>query len=305
MLVLLAAITHLALLGHAAETSDGKVRLNRFIELMLEKQPAIGIFSQNLSPRTAAWVASSKLDFVVIDLEHSPYDPSRLETYLLAMTDKRQVLQNRSLQPKVVPIVRVPTAARERLLFVLKQVLDLGPMGVLVPHIDTAEDALAAVRACRFPRPKGDAYFDPTGQRGVGFDWAARQWGLTRAEYSERADLWPLNPEGEMIVWLMLETKPAVENIEGIVRVPGIGGIFIGPNDLSYSLGVGPGDPELDKAIEKVLVACRSRNVPCGIFDSRVTKRLKQGFQFVAVGVDAGVNASVQDALNQAEALRK
>ena len=291
--------------AQAVEPGPKVSRMNRIIELMETGQPAIGIFSQNLSPRTAAWIASSKLDFVVIDLEHSPYDPSRLETYLLAMTDKRKILQKSSLQPNVVPIVRVPTAGREQLLFVIKQVLDLGPMGVLVPHVDNAEDARAAVRACRYPQPKGSALFKPEGMRGVGNDWAARQWGLTRTEYTEQADLWPLDPKGEMLLWLMIETRRAVENIEEIVQVPGIGGFFIGPADLSHSLSVQRGDPELESAIQKVLAACRNANVPCGIFDPNVTKRTKQGFQFMAVGVDAGVSKSVNAALMQADELRR
>lgn len=298
-LLCFAVIAPLSSFSQAATAADDKPRINRVIDLMLAKRPAIGIFSQNLSPRTAAWVASSKLDYVVIDLEHSPYDASRLESYLMAMTDKKRILETGSLQPKVVPIVRVPTAGRERLLFVIKQVLDLGPMGVLVPHIDNAEDALAAVRACRFPQPKGSAYFEPTGLRGVGYDWAARQWGLNRTDYGKRADLWPLNPEGEMLLWLMIETKAAVENIEEIVRVPGIGGFFIGPADLSTSLGVSRGDPELEEAIQKVLAACQAANVPCGLFDSKVTERVEQGFQFLAVGVDAGISTNVQKALTQ------
>lgn len=302
---LVAAFACCTLAAQGADPDSKGSRLNRFIELMEAGQPAVGIFSQNLSPRTAAWIASSNLDFVVIDLEHSPYDPGRLETYLLAMTDKRQILQKSSLQPNVVPIVRVPSAGRERLLFVIKQVLDLGPMGVLIPHVDTAEDALAAVRASRFPQPNGSAVFEPAGLRGVGMDWAARQWGLSRNEYAARADLWPLNPKGELILWLMIETRQAVENIEQIARVPGIGGLFVGPADLSYSLGVPPGDPEVERAIERVLAACRAAKVPCGIFDARAGMRIKQGFRFMAVGVDAGISRGVQDALDQTNEVRR
>lgn len=280
--------------------------MNRVVELMQANQPALGIFSWDLSTHTAAWVASAKkMDFVVIDLEHSPYDISRLETYLLAMVDKRQILQKGNLQPNVVPIVRVPTEGGEQLRFVIKQVLDAGPMGILVPHVDTVADALAAVRACRFAQRQGSAYFEPNGVRGTGYAWPARQWGLTGDEYVQRADIWPLNPKGELLLWLMIETKEAVANIQEIVRVPGISGLFIGPTDLSFSLGVPRGDPAVEKAMEKVLAVCREAKIPCGTFDADAAKRLRQGFQFVAVGVDGGASSSVQESLKQGDEFRK
>ena len=303
---LVIALTALPCSGQIPDATDNAPRMNRVVDLMKANQPALGIFSWDLSTRTAAWIASDKkMDFVVIDLEHSPYDISRLETYLLAMVDKRQILQKGNLQPNVVPIVRVPTEGGEQLRFIIKQVLDTGPMGIMVPHGDTAADALAAVRACRFPQRKGSAYFEPTGQRGVGYAWPARQWGLTSDEYAKRADLWPLNPQGELLLWLQIESEEGVKNIQEIVRVPGISGLFIGPADLAFSLGVPQGDPEVEKAIAKVLAVSREAKIPCGIFDSQVTKRLKQGFQFVAVGVDNGASWNVQEALKQGDEFRK
>lgn len=292
--------------GQSASANQKVPRLNRWIELMEANQPALGIFSFNLSPRTGAWIGTSKpLDFVVIDLEHSPYDVSRLETYLLALTDKRQIQQKGNLQPQVVPIVRVPTTGREQLLFVIKQILDAGPMGILVPHVETVDQALAAVRACRYAQPNGSPYYEPNGLRGVGYGWPAKQWGLTGTEYAERADLWPLNPRGELLLWIMIETQQAVDNIREIARVPGIGGLFVGPTDLSYSMGVPRGSPEVEAAIAKVLAAAREAKVPCGTFDPQVGKRLQQGFQFVAAGSDEGLSWNAQEAIKQADAFRK
>lgn len=302
---LVVALVALPCFGQAPAAASGAPRMNRLVELVETNQPALGLFSQDLSVRTAAWVASTKkMDFVVIDLEHSAYDISRLEAYLLAMTDKRQILQKGNLQPNVVPIVRVPTEGGERLRFVIKQVLDAGPMGIMVPHGDTAADALAAVRACRYAQRTGSAYFEPAGQRGVGYGWPARQWGVTGDEYMQRADLWPLNPKGELLLWLQIESKEGVDNIQEIVRVPGIGGLFIGPADLASSLGVPPGDPEVEKAIAKVLAAGREAKIPCGIFDAQAAKRLKQGFQFVAVGVDSGASGKVEESLKQGDGFR-
>jgi 4-hydroxy-2-oxoheptanedioate aldolase len=300
-----------ALLGPvlpAADTAPGKdVRLNRVIERTEKKEPVFGIFSHNVSTRTGAAVGSSSMDFVIIDLEHSPYDVSRLEGYLLAMTDKRQLVQKGNLQPNVVPIVRVPSAGREQLVFVIKQVLDLGVFGILVPHIDTAEDALAAVRAVRFPQRRGVPDFKPEGLRGVGYGWPARYWGLTGAEYGERADVWPLDPKGEMLLWLMIETKASIDNIDAIARTPGVSGLFVGPSDLAFSMGLPFNDPEVEAAIAKVAQAGQAAGVPVGTLTggAGVKQRLEQGFQFLAVGGDSSVGTSVQEARRAAAEWQK
>jgi 4-hydroxy-2-oxoheptanedioate aldolase len=291
----------------AAAETDKSVRLNRVIERTEKKEPVFGIFSANLSPRTGASVASSGLDFVIIDLEHSPYDVSRLEGYMLGMIDKRQILQKGSLQPNVVPVVRVPSAGREQLLFVIKQVLDLGVFGVLVPHIDTAADALAAVRAVRFAQMRGVADYKPEGLRGVGYGWPARYWGLTGAEYAERADVWPLDPKGELLLWLMIETNSSIENIEAIARTPGVSGLFVGPSDLAFSMGLPFSHPDVEAAILKVAKACQDAGVACGTLTggAGVARRLEQGFQFLAVGSDGGVSSGVQEALRTGAEFKK
>jgi 4-hydroxy-2-oxoheptanedioate aldolase len=108
-------------------------------------------------------MGDSGLDFVIIDLEHSPYDVRGLEAYLLAMVHNAEILRKGSLQPSVMPIVRVPAAGREHLQFIIKQVLDLGPMGIVVPHLDTAEDARAMVQASRYAQLRGSPDYKPAG----------------------------------------------------------------------------------------------------------------------------------------------
>jgi 4-hydroxy-2-oxoheptanedioate aldolase len=273
-------------------------RINRFIELMEAEKPAFGIFSSNVSTRTGANVAGSGLDFVIIDLEHSPYDPTRLEGYLLGMLNKAEIARN-GLQPRTVPFVRVPAAGREQLQFIIKQVLDLGPMGLVVPHVESAEDALAMVRASRFPQLKEAPDYEPQGQRGVGYGWAARYWGLPGAEYARRADLWPLDPEGELVLWVMIESSEGVKNCKSIAETPGIGGLFVGPSDLAFSLGVPLNDPAVEEAIEKVVAVAKETRIPLGTLcsASQVEKRLAQGFRFLAVGGDAGLSGGVQEAV--------
>lgn len=280
-------------------------RINPYIALMESGKPAFGVFSANVSLRAGASMSGSGLDFVIVDMEHSPFDPTRLESYLVGMTDKGSVLKN-GLKVKTAPFVRVPAAGREQLQFILKQVLDLGPLGVVVPHVDTAEDARAMVQACRFPQLKGVPDYEPQGKRGVGYGWAARQWGLSGGEYADRADLWPLDPKGELVLWVMIESEPAVENIRAIAAVPGIGGLFIGPSDLAFSLGVPLGDPAVETAIEKVVAAAKEAKVPLGTLcgGNEVEKRLAQGFRFLAVGSDGGVSGSVQDAVKKGRAFK-
>jgi 4-hydroxy-2-oxoheptanedioate aldolase len=282
-----------------AQTEGREVRLNRVIELMEKQEPAFGIFSNNVSLRTGAAVAGSRLDFVIIDLEHSPYDVTQLQLYLLGMINKRRLLEKGNLQPDVVPLVRVPAAGREQLLFVAKQVLDLGVFGLVIPHVDTAADALAAVKAARFPQLRTAPDREPEGLRGIGYGWPARSWGLTGGEYAQRADVWPLDPKGELLLWIMIETRSAIENIDAIAATPGVSGLFVGPSDLAFSLGVPLGDPEVEVAIEKVLRAAKKAGVPCGTLTSGngVTRRLEQGFQFLAVGSDGGIGSGVQEAL--------
>ncbi len=281
-------------------------RLNRYVELMEAKKPAFGVFSSIVSTRNGAAMASSGLDFVIVDLEHTPFDLSKLEGYLLGMVNKKEVLTKQNLQPSVVPFIRVPAAGREQLQFVIKQVLDLGPMGIVVPHVDTPANARAMVQACRFPQLKGVPDYEPAGKRGVGYGWAARYWGLSGAEYAERADLWPLDPKGELALWLMIETKESVDNCLAIARTPGVSGLFLGPSDLAFSLGVPLGHPEVETAIEKVVAACREAGVPLGTLcgEGEVEKRLAQGFRFLAVGGDAGPSGSVKQAVTKGRAFK-
>lgn len=275
-------------------------RLNRYIELMEAKQPAFGVFSSVVATRNGAAMATSGLDFVIVDLEHSPFDLSKLEGYLLGMINKAEILKKGNLQPSVAPFIRVPAAGREQLQFVIKQVLDLGPMGIVVPHVDTAKEALAMVQACRYPQLKGVPDYEPVGKRGVGYGWAARYWGLSGSEYGERADLWPLDPKGEIALWLMIETEEAVKNCLEIARTPGVGGLFLGPSDLAFSLGVPLGDPAVETAIEKVVAAAKEAGVPLGTLcgAGEVEKRLAQGFRFLAVGGDTGPSGSVKEAVS-------
>ncbi|MFU8818033.1 MAG: aldolase/citrate lyase family protein [Pseudomonadales bacterium] len=119
----------------------------------------------------------------------------------------------------------------------------------------------------------------------------------------ERADVWPLNPQGELLAVIQIESKLGVDNVEEIASVPGVGALFIGPSDLSISYGV-PGQrdhPEVAAAMNRVLSVCKARNIPCGLTTSadNVADYLQQGYRFVTVGYwnDAGISPQPAAAL--------
>jgi 4-hydroxy-2-oxoheptanedioate aldolase len=175
----------------------------------------------------------------------------------------------------------------------------MGAFGIMFPAIENKQQALEAVSSARYPQVKGTKYPEPIGRRGNGNMPAAWFWGLSRPEYSRRADIWPANPEGELLLFLQIETAEGVKNVDEILSVPGIGVLFVGPNDLSWSLGVPQGSPEHEAAVERVLKACMARNIPAAITvtEADVVKRLKQGFRIASLpsgGLEAPMDATLK-----------
>ena len=274
-------------------------RVNKLIELFENNEPAFGILSFDYSLNNARSLATSGLDFVFIDMEHAPFDEERLREFLLGMTNKRLILEKGSLQPDVVPFVRIPAAGgAEELIAQAKQVLDLGVFGIFFPAIHTREQAELAVRATRYPQYNGVPDYEPAGLRGRNPSNAAWYWGID--DYHAKADVWPLDPQGELLAMMFIESAEGAENIDEIITVPGLGGIFIGPSDLSTSMGYSsPAAPQVEEAIQRVLQACLANDVPCAITTGAgsVQDRIEQGFSFVTVGADGGLNSNAANAL--------
>lgn len=276
------------------------LRLNKAIELLESQQPAFGILAFDYSLNNARSLARSGLDFVIIDMEHAPFDVESLRSFLLGMTDKRALLEKGSLQPDVVPIVRIPATGQEDLLAQAKQVLDVGAFGVMYPSISTAGQARMAVSATRYPQLNDAPDYEPRGLRGMNPSNAVWYWGVN--DYRQRADVWPLDPVGELLAIIQIETREGVENIDEILAVPGIGVIFIGPADLSADMGYASSSvPQVESAIQRVLAACLEHDVPCAITTSQnsVAERLEQGFRFVTVGLDGGLSGRTSEALRR------
>jgi 4-hydroxy-2-oxoheptanedioate aldolase len=279
---------------------DGPVRLNRAIELLSNNQPAFGILSFDYSLNNARSLSSSGLDFIIIDMEHSPFDVEQLRMFLLGMTDKRAIASKGNLQMDVVPLVRIPASGSEDVLAQVKQVLDVGVFGVMFPSVNNRAEAEMAVRATRYPQLNDAPDREPAGLRGRNPSNAAWYWGV--GDYVQKADVWPLDPQGELLAIIQIESPEGVANIDDIITVPGIGVIFIGPSDLSTAMGyASPAAPEVEAAIQRVLAACKASGVPCAITtNSRsVEQRINEGFRFVTVGADGGLSGETSSALER------
>ena len=168
------------------------------------------------------------------------------------------------------------------------------------PAVHTREDALLAVRATRYPQYNDAPDYEPAGLRGRNPSNAAWYWGA--GDYHAKADVWPLDPQGELLAMMFIESAEGVENIDEIVTVPGLGGIFIGPSDLSTSMGyTNAAAPEVEAAIQRVLQACLDNDVPCAITTGAgsVEQRINEGFRFVTVGADGGPRTGAISALQR------
>jgi 4-hydroxy-2-oxoheptanedioate aldolase len=275
------------------------VRINAAIDKLSKGKSLAGAIMYDFSTYAAAQFSSSDLDFMILDMEHRGLDSERLESFLLASTNKAEIAKQGNLQVRVPPIVRIPTYGRSPNEAIVKQVLDMGAFGIMFPAIETKEQALEAVSSARYPQLKGSKYPNPVGRRGNGNMPAAWFWGLTRPEYSRRADIWPANPDGEILLFLQVETALGVKNINEILSVPGIGVLFVGPNDLSWSLGVPQGSPEHEEAVQLVVDAAKARNIPAAITvtEADVLRRLKQGFRIASLpsgGLEAPMDATLK-----------
>jgi 4-hydroxy-2-oxoheptanedioate aldolase len=169
--------------------------------------------------------------------------------------------------------------------------------GVVWPHVSTVEDARNAVVACRYPRPSSAPRYEPAGQRGDAPAAAARYWGLSQQEYYARADVWPLAPDGEILVVVMCEEARAIDNLPDILRqVPGIGVVLIGEGDLSQDLGY-PRQyehPTVAAAIARILSICKQAGVPCGhphVDAGNVERLLEMGFSWLMASPERSFKA--------------
>lgn len=253
--------------GSEAQSADG--RLNKIIEQFEAGENAL-----------------AGEHWRIVSLEHNPFLVDDLEDFL------GEIEPAEGARPELTPIVRIPHEADQDYHHVVKQILDAGAMGIVLPQVRTTAEVTRLVQSMRYPPQRGAQYVEPRGRRGWGPTGARRIWGgISSDEYAARADVWPLNPEGELLAIAMVETREMVNDIDAILQVPGLGGVLIGPSDLSLSLGVGtpganPSAPEVEEAIVKVGEACMRHNKLCGIYtSSNVEQRSAQGFKLFPIPV--------------------
>ncbi|MDC7701670.1 aldolase/citrate lyase family protein [Vogesella indigofera] len=239
---------------------------NKFKRALAECRPQVGVWSTLPSPYVSELVAGSGFDWVLLDTEHTPSDVPLMMQQLQAVDAAAGVVASSPTSAVVRP------AWNDAVL--IKRYLDIGARNLLLPFVQNAEEAAAAVAATRYA---------PRGIRGVG--------GATRASNFGRASDYIVNAERDLCVLVQVETVSALERIEEIAAVDGIDGIFIGPADLSASMGHAdnPRHPEVDAAINDAIQRIRRCGKAPGILmtdEARAKQCLDMGALFVAVAID-------------------
>ena len=241
-----------------------KLPENAFKRALAAKRQQIGLWCSLPGPYVAEAVAGSGFDWLLFDTEHSPGDPLTVLAQLQAVA------------PYEVSAVVRP-AANDTVL--IKRFLDIGAQTLLIPYVQSAEEARAAVAATRYP---------PHGVRGVS--------GVTRATRFGRVEGYQKRAAEELCLIVQIETQQALDALEAIADVEGVDAVFIGPADLAASLGY-PGEyahPAVIAAIEGAIGRIRKTGKPAGILspDNAFAARcIELGTLFTAVGVDAALLA--------------
>lgn len=234
-------------------------------------RPLAGMWACTGSNVATEIAAGSGLDWLLIDMEHSA----------LSLESVLQQLQVAAAYP-VTPVVRVPSNDP----VLIKRVLDLGAQNLLVPMVSSADEARAAVAATRYP---------PVGLRGVGS-------ALARSARWNRVDGYLAEAAEHVSLTVQIETVAAVEAAAEIAAVEGVDAVFVGPADLSASMGVlgQQTHPDVVAAVHRVFAAAHAVGVPVGVnaFDPVVAEAyLDAGADFVAVGADVALLARASEAL--------
>ncbi len=235
------------------------MRPNPIKRLLRDGKPAVGTWLTLGSITAARFLARAGFDWLTVDIEHN----------LMGMETATHMFA--SVADAGCPVLaRVPANRHDH----VKRVLDNGAHGIVVPMVNTRQEALEAVAACLYP---------PRGTRSVGGAVHALNFGATPADYYAKAD-------DEIAIVLQCEHIQAVRDFDQVYSVPGIDAVFVGPNDLAASMRAADGKPpspeEFQQALADILAGCRRLKVAAGIHTFSVEdakKRIAEGWQFVAV----------------------
>jgi 4-hydroxy-2-oxoheptanedioate aldolase len=267
----LCAVLVVGVVGAGLQAPKPK-RINRAIELLAQGQPIYYTGSHSGTEggyELGMKDAQTYADYISYDMEHAPYDIKGLADYMRGLAAGGPTKSGHRTPPVIVnvPVNGTDEATVRANAWMFAQVLATGVHGVLLTHADTPGAVRAFVEAIRLPIHKqGVDHGIGEGRRGAhGVPTAAQIWGISQDEYLQKADAWPLNPDGELLLGLKLEDKYALANAEQNLKVPGIAFAEWGPGDMALSLGVqGRGaeqKPEMVAARAKVFAACKANKV--------------------------------------------
>lgn len=238
------------------------MKTNRVKEILRSGRPSFGTWLSLGNLFAARVLARLNFDWLTLDLEHSPIDWAEAAAIFGAIADAGNV-----------PLARVPQGSHDY----IKRALDAGAWGIVVPMVDTVEQAQAAIAAAKYP---------PQGNRSLGGGWHALNFGCASSEYYRRAN-------DEILVVLQTESLRGIANAAEIYRLPGVDAIFVGPVDLRANMrgpdGSEAGDAAFEAAIQRVIEIGRQTGTPTGMHvmeASAALERAAQGMQFLAVGSD-------------------
>lgn len=236
---------------------------NRVKHLIKAGKKTSGAWAQLCSPLSAEGLARGGYDWILIDLEHAQGDMQTLIGQFQAVA---------AAGTGAVPIVRVPWND----LVWIKRVLDAGAYGLMIPYVNTKEEAVRAIAACKYP---------PLGIRGIAGSIRAAGYGRDTAGYLKRAN-------DELFIMLQVETTQAIENMEEIASVPGVDALFIGPMDLSTSMGFfgNPAAPEVQQAIAGAEAKAKKLKMPLGTISGsweQAKALYDKGYQLITLASDA------------------
>jgi len=238
------------------------MKTNPVKEKLRQGKPSFGTWLSLGNLHASRVLARGGFEWLTLDIEHSAFDWSQAATIFAAVADAG-----------CVPLARVPEGDH----YCIKRVLDAGAWGIVVPMVDTVEQAETAIAAAKYP---------PQGNRSVGGGMHSLNFGATAGDYYQRAN-------DEILVVLQTESPTGVENAEEIYSLPGCDAIFIGPNDLRFNMrtpdGGKPTPEEHEAMIQRVIDAGKKVGTPTGIHamdPQSALQRAEQGMQFIAVGSD-------------------
>ena len=261
-----------SLLAQTAAPSKPK-HINRAIELLESGQPIYYTGSHNGTEGTfdaGKADAQTYADYISYDMEHAPYDVKGLAEYMKGLVAGGPTRSGHRTPAVIVnvPVNGIDEAAVRANAWMFSQVLATGVHGIMLTHADTPGAVRAFVEMSRLPihhQGVATGVLDE-GRRGAhGSPTAAQIWGVSVQEYEDRADVWPLNPKGELLLGVKLEDKYALANAEANLKIPGIAFAEWGPGDMALSLGVRTPNPESDPRMQaaraKVFAACKANHV--------------------------------------------